>query len=158
MSVPTSPDALAFEAALRANPDDLAGSLVAQGWKYIKLAAIEDVEVDGVATKRSFWPAAWPVASLEETREQIGDFSLHGVEPVLLLWRPHGLMIHWHIRIVPFLCLEGEHVMWHNAILHVCIPVLEEEREVRIVDSRIGCLVLNAGGMSQQFASEDLTI
>ena len=59
----------------RWHPDDLAGRLIAQGWKYIKLEALR--EVDGA--KRSFWPAAWPVADLEETREQIGDFSFEAL-------------------------------------------------------------------------------
>lgn len=59
----------------RWHPDDLAGRLIAQGWKYIKLQALE--EVDGM--KRSFWPAAWPVKDLEETQEQIGDFSFEAL-------------------------------------------------------------------------------
>lgn len=63
----------------RWHPDDLAGSLVAQGWKYICLKAIDEVEVEGVPTKRSFWPAAWSVESLEETRTQIGDFSFESL-------------------------------------------------------------------------------
>ena len=63
----------------RWHPDDLAGSLVAQGWKYICLKAIDEVEVEGVPTKRSFWTAAWSVESLEETRTQIGDFSFEAL-------------------------------------------------------------------------------
>lgn len=60
----------------RWHPDDLAGSLVAQGWKYIKLPALEELP-DG--SSRSFWPAAWPVSDLKETREQIGDFSFEAL-------------------------------------------------------------------------------
>lgn len=63
----------------RWHPDDLAGSLVAQGWKYIKLKAIDEVEINGALVKRSFWPQAWPVEQLEETREQIGDFSFESL-------------------------------------------------------------------------------
>lgn len=75
---PKKPQSIIVNMA-RWHPDDLAGSLVAQGWKYIRLQALEEVEVDGVKTKRSFWPAAWPVKDLEETREQIGDFSFEAL-------------------------------------------------------------------------------
>lgn len=52
----------------RWHPDDLAGTLVKQGWKYIKLPALSDAGV-------SFWPEMWPVEKLEEIRAQLGPYS-----------------------------------------------------------------------------------
>ena len=69
----------------RWHPDDLAGRLIKQGWKYIKLPALTEMP-DG--TKQSFWPEGWPVESLEETQRQLGPYafaSLYQGDP-----RPRG--------------------------------------------------------------------
>lgn len=52
----------------RWHPDDLAGRLIKEGWRYICLPAIDDAGV-------SFWPEAWPVAVLEETKRLLGPYS-----------------------------------------------------------------------------------
>lgn len=52
----------------RWHPDDLAGTLVKQGWKYIKLPALDEND-------SSFWPEMWPVEKLKEIRTQLGAYS-----------------------------------------------------------------------------------
>jgi predicted phage terminase large subunit-like protein len=56
----------------RWHPDDLAGTLVKQGWRYVCLPAIDDAG-------RSFWPELWPVPKLEEVRAQLGPYSFESL-------------------------------------------------------------------------------
>lgn len=57
--------------ATRWHPDDLTGRLVAQGWEYINLQAIDD---EG----RALWPERWPIEQLEPIREQLGGSDGYG--------------------------------------------------------------------------------
>lgn len=52
----------------RWHPDDLAGRLIAEGWEYLNLAAIDD-------DRESLWPERWPVEELEKIHQQIGEYS-----------------------------------------------------------------------------------
>jgi phage terminase large subunit-like protein len=53
----------------RWHPDDLAGTLVKQGWKYICLPALHP------DTGASYWPEMWPEAKLQEIQAQLGPYS-----------------------------------------------------------------------------------
>lgn len=55
----------------RWHPDDLAGTLVKQGWRYIKLPALDE--------GRSFWPEMWTPSQLEEIRAQLGPYSFEAL-------------------------------------------------------------------------------
>ena len=52
----------------RWHPDDLAGRLIAKGWRHINIPAITQ-EGD------SFWPEIWPVEQLRQTETQLGVYS-----------------------------------------------------------------------------------
>lgn len=52
----------------RWHPDDLAGRLIAQGWEYLRLPALND---DGEA----LWPEKFPAETLHNIRAQVGEYS-----------------------------------------------------------------------------------
>ena len=52
----------------RWHTDDLAGTLIKQGWKYIKIPALDEAG-------RSFWPDLWPAAELNVIKNQLGPYS-----------------------------------------------------------------------------------
>jgi predicted phage terminase large subunit-like protein len=51
----------------RWHEDDLAGRLIAKGWEYVNLPAINE---EGEA----LWPERWTLPMLEDIREQVGDY------------------------------------------------------------------------------------
>lgn len=55
----------------RWHPDDLAGRLIAMGWRYICLPAL--VGPEGQET--SFWPEGWTVAQLRDIQTTLGPYS-----------------------------------------------------------------------------------
>ncbi len=62
------PNGSAFVFATRWHPDDLSGHLIRQGWKYIRLPAIDD---SGAA----LWPERFDVAALNERRSVVGEYT-----------------------------------------------------------------------------------
>lgn len=65
----------------RWHPDDLAGRLIAKGWRHINVPAI-------APGGESFWPDIWPVEQLRQTEAQLGVYawaSLYMGQP-----RPRG--------------------------------------------------------------------
>lgn len=62
------PGASAFVLATRWHPEDLSGHLIKQGWKYIRLPAIDD---NGAA----LWPERYDVEALAEIRRNAGEYT-----------------------------------------------------------------------------------
>lgn len=65
----------------RWHPDDLAGRLIAKGWRHINIPAISP-------SGESFWPELWPMEQLRQTEAQLGVYawaSLYMGQP-----RPRG--------------------------------------------------------------------
>ena len=62
------PGGSAIVFSTRWHPDDLSGHLIKQGWKYIRLPALDD---DGHA----LWPERYDVPALEEIHATIGEYS-----------------------------------------------------------------------------------
>ncbi len=62
------PGAAAIVFATRWDPDDLSGHLIAKGWKYIRLPAIDD---NGVA----LWPERYDAVALAEIRKQVAEYT-----------------------------------------------------------------------------------
>lgn len=52
----------------RWHPDDLAGRLIAKGWRHINIPAISPAG-------ESFWPDIWPIEQLRQTEAQLGVYS-----------------------------------------------------------------------------------
>ena len=62
------PGGSAFVFATRWHPDDLSGHLIRQGWKYIRLPAIDD---NGAA----LWPERYDVNALNDRRRTVGEYT-----------------------------------------------------------------------------------
>jgi hypothetical protein len=62
------PGASVVVVATRWHPDDLAGRLVAQGWKNIVLSAVDD-------SGRPLWPEKRPLEWLERVRAEVGEYD-----------------------------------------------------------------------------------
>ena len=62
------PGGSAFVFATRWHPDDLSGHLIKQGWKYIRLPALDD---EGHA----LWPERFDVEALQDRRSVVGEYT-----------------------------------------------------------------------------------
>lgn len=119
----------------RWHPDDLAGTLIKQGWRYICLPALATVSPTGELVpaalddekQRSFWPGAWSPEDLRKTRLQIGEYSfasLYQGQP-----RPRGGAVFgdthlWESRPVEFdvaFGLDAAYTKWTASDWSVCV-------------------------------------
>lgn len=78
------PGASIIVMATRWHPDDLSGSLIKEGWKYINLKAISDGKDDplGRADGEALWPELRPASFLEQFKKKIFTWaSLYQGEP-----------------------------------------------------------------------------
>lgn len=71
------PGASIFLLATRWHPNDLSGTLIAEGWEYINLPAIAEGSSDpnGREPGEPLFPGMWPLEALERKRKAVGDFT-----------------------------------------------------------------------------------
>lgn len=66
------PGASVMVVATRWHPDDLAGRLISEGWRWINLPAVN-------AAGEPLWPSRRPLEWLEAQRRQIGEYDWHAL-------------------------------------------------------------------------------
>lgn len=71
------PGASIFLLATRWHPQDLSGTLIAEGWDNINLPAIaeNDNDPNGRVAGEPLFPALWPLDALEQKRAKVLDFT-----------------------------------------------------------------------------------
>jgi hypothetical protein len=70
------PGASVFLLATRWHPQDLSGTLKADGWEYINLPALaENDDFNGRAVGEPLFPKMWSFEALEKKRAKVGEFT-----------------------------------------------------------------------------------